>query len=101
MSERIRVHFYIREQVPGGYTYTSSDEVLVHIPPSVDDIVALRIPELNHGRVVERSWLYAARGSVAWPAHLAYQQDPMMLDVIVEPSTGLFRDEIYNPEDDE
>lgn len=76
----------------------------VEYPPAVGDLVALyenydRRP-LDGGpvfRVVERAWTYPAYGSQGWPLG---QQSPVegpLLEIMTEPSDGMYRGEVTEP----
>ena len=59
-------------------------------PPSIGDIVYL--PGGMH-EVVARQWVYASWGSMDWPHHETQPLTGPLLDIIVVPAEGVFRDE--------
>lgn len=73
-------------------------------PPVVGDLIFLS-DQSNRDLaglyvVVARQWSHSQYGSMNWPYGSEHSQQPPTLDVIVEPSEGLYADEISTPEED-
>lgn len=100
--------FYVRTQVTNEPTYRydhieisspeSDGKLRTPWPPSVGDTIQLYDSLRRIGgvyRVIERSWLHSSYGSANWP-YVRTQAGPAvgpLLDIVVEPSTGLFVNE--------
>jgi hypothetical protein len=99
---------YERREKDGGFSY---DQVGVdgpsdrfpHLytthPPVVGDLITLTyvvqgLRSVGTYRVVERSWLHAAYGSVAWPRDQVRPVEPTALHLIVEEADRPFADEV-------
>lgn len=78
---------------PGGGLYGLYD------PPAVGDLIFLWNsggPQPEGGsafRVVERSWMHSSWGSADWPYGEAEPRSGPMVNIIVEPAEGPYRDE--------
>lgn len=103
--------FYIRTRASGGWRYSpvdlSDSEHQGHLrtthPPATGDLIYLYDRTSQEGgafRVIERAWQHSSWGSVNWPYTEAMPAVGPALDVIVEPATGLFRDEAPKPEEE-
>lgn len=108
-ASRPRCSFYVRYPEDEGWRYeavfmsTPTNYLVTDHPPSVGDHIHLRgQTEETKGQfvVVARSWLHSAWGSTNWP----YGEDEStvgpMLDIIVEPSKGVFVNEVIRDEDE-
>jgi hypothetical protein len=99
----VRCSFYVRVPEGDGFRYDpveadAPNGVLpTPYPPSPGDLIFI------HGGVYEvivRQWLHASWGSYDWPHVQAEPQDGPMMDIIVTPAEGVFRDEVSPPDDD-
>jgi hypothetical protein len=72
-------------------------------PPAIGDLIILydtdrprrQLPPLKGGpvfRVVDRLWSHAMYGSVTWPYGKTEPSEGPLLDIIVEPSEGVYAD---------
>lgn len=99
-----RCHFYVRHRVDGGYHYASFDPGTPESPfiplstaPQVGDLVWLYDRATKAGtthQVLERSWQYPEYGSRNWPHGAPGPTVGPMVEIIVEPAEGLFRNEV-------
>lgn len=99
----VRCWFYERVAADGGGWHydriarrgpDGADALVTATPPAVGDSVYL---PGGMFRVVERSWLYSAWGSVDWPYGEPEPVVGPMLDCVVERCAGLFVDEVGRP----
>lgn len=73
-------------------------------PPQVGDLIHLWDTIKRKGgtyEVVARQWLHSSYGSTNWPV---LEQQPTvgpLLDFIVQPAEGVFRDEAPQPDDED
>lgn len=108
----VRCTFYIRTPapLPGEYYYERVDLATRHNgelhtphPPDVGDLIHLWDTVTNRGgthKVIARRWLHSAYQSANWPAEAAEPLVGAVLEVIVEPADGPFRDQVLRPEED-
>lgn len=96
-----RVQFYLREEAPDGYTYTS----IPVLGPKVGRVEIASAPQLGdlchltgvgRVRVIQRSWMHARWGSVDWPTAEPRPVVPPLLDLIVVKADGTFVDAVTN-----
>ncbi|MFB7359651.1 hypothetical protein [Streptomyces gardneri] len=108
-----RCTFHVRIQVsadPVAYRYEpvyvvagAQDSIGLRMPtpPSVGDLIWLVDEGEKHTgthRVVERSWNPSSRGSVDWPWDAAHPKVGPLLQLIVVPDNGPFRNEVTDGE---
>jgi len=73
-------------------------------PPAVGDLIHLRDTIKQSGgtyEVIIRQWLHSSYGSTNWPV---LEQQPTvgpLLELLVEPAEGVFRDQAPRPDDEE
>jgi hypothetical protein len=110
----IRCKFYVRSPADGGggwhYDPVHLDNpdhdggLWTDQPPAVGDLIHLWDPLRKHGglhRVLARSWMHSSFGSFNWPYTERRPKVGPALDLIVEPTEGLFVAEVMRPEDAE
>jgi hypothetical protein len=84
---------------PGGQGFTA-----LEYPPATGDLISLwdrsrharGLPPLEGGpgfRVLDRSWHHSSYGSMDWPYGEQVPRSGPLLDIIVEPADGPYRDE--------
>lgn len=108
----ISCSFYIRMAVDGGYRY---EPVSIASPqgdgalrtehaPAIGDRIHLWDSTRNSGGeyvVLARSWLHSSYGSTNWPYAERNPHTGPRLDIIVEPASGVFEDEVSDGDDAE
>ncbi|WP_435244935.1 hypothetical protein [Streptomyces tendae] len=65
-------------------------------PPAVGDLIYLWDTGKREGgtyEVLARQWLHSSYGSTDWPAGEQRPLEGPLLDVVVQPAVGVFRDE--------
>jgi hypothetical protein len=106
---RPRVKFSVRRPAPGGqwhyetlYFQSRQGNTILPLeyPPAVGDLIVLQLqpaPAYQAGgpvfRVLERMWVHAMYGSPDWRYGEDGPRTGPLLDIIVEPAEGLYRDE--------
>jgi hypothetical protein len=104
MSEQLwhRCSFYNRTPAEGGYRYDRIEvrgprgDDKLHVPAA--PLVGDRIFLTNDLYVVlARQFAYASWGSHDWPLVELHALHGPLVDLIVEPASGLFVDEIWEP----
>lgn len=88
-----RCTFYVRRLIESGYRYSMvglpGPGFHTHLPPSVGDVIYLQGTGMV--KVLGRQFLPASWGSQAW--NRADESPPTAVDIVVEPTEGLFADE--------
>lgn len=107
--------FVLRTTVPGGIRY---DRVPVGTPdgyslpttlvPAVGDLIYLTGRVMGSSspvgivKIVARDWLFPQHGSMTWPREQPDEIAPSVtVNLLVEPSEGLYIDEVTNGEQDQ
>lgn len=102
---KVRCMFYLRIDDGNGAFHYNQIEVdswnrdgALHTehPPLKDDILWLvdRVSRKRHTvRVLERSWAHNQYGSANWPVTETEPMMPDILDILVVPAEGMFRNE--------
>jgi len=108
-----RCTFHVRTQVstnPVGYRYEpihvvtgaqDNGALRMPTPPAVGDLIWLVDEAGKHTgthRVIERSWGPPNRGSVDWPWDAAHPKVGPLLQLILVPDDGPFRNEVTDAE---
>jgi hypothetical protein len=107
----VRCSFYVRTPDGDGFRYDPVDaggpngDLPTTYPPAIGDLISLKggmYDVLKGGmyEVVARQWMHASLGSFDWP----YGPEPKvgpMLNLIVVPAVGVFRDEVPPTEEDD
>lgn len=111
MTANPRCSFYVRYPEGEGWRYesvvmnTPTSYLVTENPPAIGDLIFLsgkgQDDIQGYFEVVGRSWLHSSWGSVNWPYGKPESQVGPMLDLIVEPSPGLFVDEVVSDDWDE
>lgn len=108
--------FYVRKQVTDGPPAYRYDHVYLRggkfgqggrldtpHPPAVGDLIFLHDeggPHTGNHRVVERAWGHASYGSKIWPHGTPRPTAGPLLDIIVVPDAGPFRNEAAEPDEE-
>ncbi|MET7477984.1 hypothetical protein ABZT17_26960 [Streptomyces sp. NPDC005648] len=105
--------FYIRTPAESGQfyydrvnvgSYHGDGKLHTPQPPQVGDLLHLWDTVKRDGGtyvVLARQWLYSSYGSTNWPV---LEQQPTvgpLLEVIVEPAEGVFRDQALRPDEED
>lgn len=107
MSTFARVTFSVRRPTPDNhwdYQRISPDSpygsgfVPMNFPPVVGDLIILQDAhrEVEGGpvfQVIGRQWAHSNYGSPSWPHNAPEPREGPLLNIVVEPAEGIFRNE--------
>lgn len=108
----VRCSFAVRVAVDGGYRYDrvslggyhGDGSLHTEHPPVAGDVIHLWSANEGDPRgtfvVVARQWSHPSWGSFNWPHIETRPKVGPMLDVIVEPAEGVYRNEVLLPDEE-